>query len=69
MKKQSLEICAKDFVNVLKKSTMTKAPTPTDSPVRATKKSKWDLFIGNEDVSSWWRLLGVIDRQISSLWK
>lgn len=50
MKRQSLESCARDFVNNLKKSAMARSSIEVDAekPVEPTAPaSKWDAFVGN----------------------
>ena len=50
MKRQSLESCARDFVNNPKKSAMARSSIEVDAekPVEPTAPaSKWDAFVGN----------------------
>ena len=56
MKRQSLESCARDFVNNLKKSAMTRSSIEVESekPVeQAVPASKWDAFVGNAATEGW----------------
>ena len=56
MKRQSLESCARDFVNNLKKSAMARSSREVESeqPVeQAAPASKWDAFVGNAATEGW----------------
>ena len=71
MKRQSLESCARDFVNNLKKSAMARSSIEVDAekPVEPTAPaSKWDAFVGNpvaEGCIPWFSVLILGSRIVS----